>query len=153
MGMVEAGRVKLDELEVGDAGASPPGHGDPITRRDIGVAGVKIDLAGPAGGNDHKPGPHRHHLMGFAIEHIGPEDAPLGEAEFGSCNQVDGIVVLKKMNIGMLSGMLFQRRLNSTTRGIGGMHHPPMGMAAFAGQVQLMIATTRFHFGERDPLI
>ena len=37
--------MELDKLQVGDLGASPVGHGHPISGGDGGVGGVEIDLA------------------------------------------------------------------------------------------------------------
>ncbi len=50
VGVVKTGRVKLDELHVGDLRPRPVGHGNPICRSDVGIRGDQIDLAGAAGG-------------------------------------------------------------------------------------------------------
>ena len=49
MGMIKAGRMKLDEFHVCDAATRAPAHGDAIAGRGIGIGGVKINLAGAAG--------------------------------------------------------------------------------------------------------
>ena len=48
--MIQRRRVKLIELEVRHATACAPGHGDTVSRRDIRVGGVLINLGCPAGG-------------------------------------------------------------------------------------------------------
>src|SRR4051794_36807654 len=45
LGMIEAGRVKLDELHVRNRRAGPISHGDAIARRDVWIGSVEIDFA------------------------------------------------------------------------------------------------------------
>ena len=76
--MKETGRMKLDELHVGDDRAGAPGHRHAVAGRDRGVGRVEINLAAAAGGEDETIGANRFHLAGFFIEHINAEAAILG---------------------------------------------------------------------------
>ena len=53
--IVQAGRVELHHLHVGDAAARPPRHGDPIASRAARRGRVEIGAAGAAGGEDRCP--------------------------------------------------------------------------------------------------
>ncbi len=77
-GVVEACRVKLVELHVGDPAARPPGHGNAVTTGAVGVAGVQIDLAGAPGGQYHHAGLKHMHMVVAPVERIGA-----GAAQFG----------------------------------------------------------------------
>jgi hypothetical protein len=50
VGVVQAGRVELDEFHIGDAAAGAPGHRDTVAGGGVGVGRVQVDLAGAAGG-------------------------------------------------------------------------------------------------------
>ena len=73
--VVEARRVELEELHVGDARADPIGHGDAVARRDVGVRGVEVDLAGAAGRQHDGARDDGHHLAGPLVEQVGAEHA------------------------------------------------------------------------------
>ena len=46
----EGGGVELHEFHVGDGGPGPVGHGDAVAGGHVRVAGVQVDLAGAAAG-------------------------------------------------------------------------------------------------------
>ena len=73
--VIEAGRMELDELHVGDAAAGAPGHGDAVAGRGVGIGGVEVDLAGAAGGEHGMAGAEGDHPVAVAVEHIGAEAA------------------------------------------------------------------------------
>ena len=50
MRVVKAGRVKLIEFHVGHPTAGTPGHGNTVASGAVRIAGVQVDLAGPASG-------------------------------------------------------------------------------------------------------
>ena len=62
-------------------------------------------------------------------------------------------MILEQVDVGVFARALFQRGFHGPAGGVGGVHHPPMGVPPLAGQVKLMRAAVRFHFGERNPLI
>ena len=72
LGMIETGGVKLDEFHVGDPTTGPPGHGDAVSGGDIGIAGVKVCLAGAAGGQDYRPSAERIDVSRLTIEDVCP---------------------------------------------------------------------------------
>src|SRR5436190_23710136 len=63
--VVEAGRVELHELHVGDATAGSPRHGDAIARRAPRCGRIKIGPARPAGRQYCRSGDDRTHLSGL----------------------------------------------------------------------------------------
>ena len=60
--MVEAGRVELHEFHVGDGGPRPIGHGHSVSRSDVGIARVEVDLAGTAAGEQGDGGEKEIHF-------------------------------------------------------------------------------------------
>ena len=54
----ERGRVKLDELEIGDARSGMPRQGDAVARRDRGIGRFAEDLSCTAGGQQHPRSAH-----------------------------------------------------------------------------------------------
>src|SRR5260370_18267086 len=68
--MVQAGRMKLVELQVRDCRARAIRHRDAIARRDIGIGRVEIDLAGAARREHRGARDHFADLVGFAIERV-----------------------------------------------------------------------------------
>ncbi len=74
-GVVEAGGVELHELHVGDPAAGAPGHGDAVAGGHVRVAGVEVDLAGTAGGEDHAAGDQGHDLSRAPVQHVGADTA------------------------------------------------------------------------------
>ena len=64
--VIQTGRVKLDKFHIGDAAARAPGHGNPVARAGVGIAGVEINLAGPARGQHGLAG--REYVDAFLAE-------------------------------------------------------------------------------------
>src|SRR5690625_3941714 len=48
--VIQAGRMKLIELHVGDTAAGAPRHGDAVAGRAVWIAGEQVDLAGSSSG-------------------------------------------------------------------------------------------------------
>ncbi len=76
--VIEAGGVELDEFHVADPGPGPVGHGDAVAGGDVRVAGIEIDLAHPAGGQEGDGGRKGVHLAGQGVEDVGPQTGLLG---------------------------------------------------------------------------
>lgn len=93
-GVVETGRVKLDELHVRDGGAGAPGHRKSVARRGVGVGGVEVSFsAAPGGENDTGRFDHADFVL-FDIENIGAENAVIGDrAELARRDEIDGVVI------------------------------------------------------------
>src|SRR6185369_13433997 len=95
--MVETSRMELDELEIADAAARPPGHRNAVARSDVRVGRVEINLAGAACGEQRRACTERFDLAARDVEHVG---APaLGtsarDAELLVDQQVDRETVLE----------------------------------------------------------
>ena len=67
--------MELDELHVRDLGAGAPGKGHAVAGRNVGVAGVEVDLTAAAGGEDCIRGADRVDLVRLLVEHIGAHAA------------------------------------------------------------------------------
>ncbi len=135
--MEQAGRVKLDELHIGDPATGPPGHGDAVAGRDVRVAGIQVDLARATGGQHHAAGRHRDDVASGNIQQIGTVASPLYPAAVlvVGGDQIDRDVVLEYPDIGVAIELADKRRLDRLPGGIGGVHHSPMAVSALAGQV------------------
>jgi hypothetical protein len=81
---VEAGRVKLDELEVSDGCACPNGHRQAVAGRHRRVGGLAIDLAGAAGREQHARRPEGDEFTALRLGQDPRHPAALGG------EQVDG---------------------------------------------------------------
>ena len=73
LGVIQTGGVKLDEFHVADAGPGPVGDGHAVAGGDIRVAGIEIDLAGAAGGQQDDGGDEGVDLAGGGIEDVGAQ--------------------------------------------------------------------------------
>ena len=68
--MVQNGRVKLNELHVGDFGSGTVCHGDTRTAGDIGIAGVQINFARTAAGQRCGVTEEGQDLAGAGIQRV-----------------------------------------------------------------------------------
>ena len=109
LGVVETGGVELDEFHVGHADPGPVADGHPVAGGDVGVAGVEIDLAGAAGGQQDDGGDEGVDLTGVLIENvntdagffgIGDDGAPADQLVPG--DQIHGDVVFVNGDVGLL---------------------------------------------------
>src|SRR3990170_1606421 len=91
--MVQAGGVELDELHVGDLRADPVAHGYAVACRDVRVAGIQVDLPGPAGGEHGRLGQEGIDGSGLLVEGIRPPDSLFFSRghELGMGGEVDGV--------------------------------------------------------------
>jgi hypothetical protein len=68
--VIEAGGVELDELQVGHGGAGAVSHGDAVAGGDVRVAGVQVDFARAAGGQQGNAGAEGLDPARLVIQHI-----------------------------------------------------------------------------------
>jgi hypothetical protein len=152
--MIETGRMELHELHVGDPTARAPGHGDAVAGGDVGVAGVEIDLVGPAGGQHHEAGEEGLDLPVAEIEDIGAQTAMLAMSrQMSGRDEIDGDVLLIERHIGALTHLAFERGGDRTPGGIGGMDHAPMCVTALTCEMIAAGCTLIGVARELDPLI
>ena len=109
LGVIQTGGVKLDEFHVGNVGPGPVGDGHPVAGGDIRVAGIEIDLAGAAGGQQDDGGNEGVDLTGVLIEDvdthagflgIGDDRAPADQLMPG--DEIHGDLVFEDGDIGLL---------------------------------------------------
>ena len=72
--------MELNEFHVADGCAGAPGHGDAVARGDVGIGGVKIDLAASAGRQRNAVAAQGDYVAGFGVEDVHADDAILGGA-------------------------------------------------------------------------
>src|SRR5690348_5239633 len=111
MGMIKAGRMKLDELHVCHPAACPPAHSDAVPSGGIRIGGVEIDLAGAASCQHRIMCANGADSAGHAIQHIGSIAAvatlvtlariPPEVNQFAGGNEIDCNMMLKHGDIGM----------------------------------------------------
>ena len=133
--VIEAGRVELDELHVGDATAGAPGHGNTVTRGGIGVRGVNINLACAAGCQHGLLGAEGLDTIVSDVEYISAEAAELRSGEFGTGNQVNGDVVFEGLDVWVVAHLVGQCFLYGCTGSVVDVDHATMAMTAFSRQV------------------
>src|SRR5438094_368666 len=79
LGVIEAGRVELEELHVGDRRAGAVGHGDAVAGGDVGVGGVEVDLARAARAEEGRARGEALDLARRAVDDVGaPADRARG---------------------------------------------------------------------------
>jgi hypothetical protein len=140
--VIEAGGVELVELEIGHAASGAPGHGDAIARRGVGVGGVEIGLARTSRSQHHEACREEIHRALLDIQHIGPAAATLAR------DQVDGDVAFEDLDVRMTLRLFDQRVRNRASGRIGRVDDAAMAVAAFHGQVEVLVAIGRDEFGE-----
>ena len=72
LGMVEAGGMELDELEVRERRSGAIRHGQAIAGGHVGIRGVEVDLAAAAGRQHGDLGGDGHDVAARAVEHVRP---------------------------------------------------------------------------------
>ena len=137
--VVEAGRVELEELHARDRRAGAESHRDAVAGRDVGVAGVEVDLAGAAGGEQGRRGEEGVHAAAAAVQHVGAPDAvvPVADrpAQARLEDQVDRDVVLEDADPGVRPAALDQALLDLPPRRVLGVQDAPARVAALHAEV------------------
>ena len=133
--MVEARRVELDELHVLDLRAGAPREGDAVARRDVGVAGVEVDLAAAARRQHGVGRTDRVDLVRLLVEHVGADAAvrPL-HADALRDDEVDDDRVLVRLDLGVAAQGAEHRGLALLARDVARVEDAPRRMAALAAE-------------------
>ena len=139
LAMIKAGRMKLDELHVADARPRPIGHGHAVAGGDVGIGRVKIDLAAPAGGQQHGAGGEGLDVVAIFVQDVGAQ-AAVGRAlvarQLAGGNEINGDMILKHLDVGMFGHGGQQGAFDLAARHILGVEDAPFGVPAFAAQIQ-----------------
>ena len=136
--MVQAGGMELNELHVGDAAAGPPSHGDAVPGGAVWVAGVEIDFAGPAGGENHEAGLENLHMAAAAVQHISAGAAVAVAPQLAQVDEVDGDAVIEKLYPGMVQRFLGQLGDHRLAGGVRHMQDAAKGVASLLGEVEFV---------------
>ena len=144
LGVVQAGGVELEELHVGERGACPVRHRHPVSRRDVGIAGVQVDLARPSGGEESGARSEALHVSILDIEHVGAESAIRArQPRAAGRQQIDGAVVFQQGDVRMRAGPGQKRALDLPSRGIPVVEDPANRVTALAPERELRRARRR----------
>ncbi len=128
--------MELDELEIFYRQAGAPGHGQPVARSYVRIAGIKVNLAPPARGQDGVRRARGGNLPGLLIEEIHTRAAIFpGKSQVAGGYQVNAHAMLKDGHPGHRPHAVQQQPLHFVARDVPAMQHPPAGMAAFAAQI------------------
>lgn len=151
--MIQAGRMKLDELHICYTTARAPGHGNAIAGTGIGVTGVKINFGGSPGSQHHVPGRARTYRARSLVEHVQTHAAIWATlSELGSADQIDGNTLLQHRNVRLAAHPVLQGANNCPAGGILGVEDAPVAVAALAREVVPGSAIGAVFVTERDPL-
>ena len=102
--IVEAGRVELHELHVGDAAARPPRHGDAVAGRAARRGRIEVGAARAAGGEDRRPAGQRFDPLLLAVVGVEAVDRAAGREmrRVAAGDEVDRDHVGHQRDVGML---------------------------------------------------
>ena len=147
--------MKLHKFHVCHAATCAPGHGDAVTGADVRVGGIQVNFARATGSRDRVLCRQCDYFAGLVVEHIRTQAAvwPVTGGlleQFVRGDEVDRDMVFKDGNVWMLAHAICQRGLYCLARRVSDMHHAPVAMATFAGQVQAIIVGFA---GEIDALL
>ena len=134
--VVEAGGVELDELHVRDLRARAPGEGHAVARRDVGIAGIEVDLAAAARREDRVRGTHGVDLVRRLVEHVRAHTAVGAlQAEAARDDEVDHDRLLAHVEDGMLPQRADHRGLALLAGDVARVENAAHGVAALAAEV------------------
>jgi hypothetical protein len=137
LGVVEAGRVELDELHVHDGGPRPVGHGDAVSRRDLRVAGVDVDLAAAPGGQQGQRRANPPDLAALLVEQVGTDHPGRpGPRQLLGGHQVHGQDVSEDLDPGVVLAAGHQHPLDLLAGEVGRVEHTTVGVATLPAQVE-----------------
>ena len=128
--VIQAGWMKLIKLHIRNSTSSAPSQRNAIATGHIWIRSILIYFARSTRGQCGKSAANNFHMFLVAGPYISTDTAFI--IGFTS-NQIDSVIALKHMNIGMLVNCLCQRYLNSLSGGISGMKDPSVAMPAFSG--------------------
>jgi hypothetical protein len=135
--VVEARRMKLHELHVGQRCARAVRHRHPVARGDVGIACVQVHLPGAAGGQERDVSEKTLNLAALLVEHVGSQRAILA-AEAGAVHghQIHRAVGLEQRDLGVSAHAPQQHAFDFAPSGVAVMQNTPVAVAALAAEVE-----------------
>ncbi len=134
--VVQAGRVELHKFQIGHPAAGAPRHCNAVAGRGVGIGCVEIDLTGAAGGEHGMAGGEGLNLAGVPVQRIGAVDLPFLAAGALARYEVDGDVLLERIDVGVGANPVQQAGLHRVAGGVVCVHDPASGVSALTGEVQ-----------------
>ena len=135
--VVEAGRVELHELHVGDAAPGAPRHRDPVPGRAARRGRVKIGAARAASGEDRRAGKQCLDPARAPVERIHAMDRARGRKflSMSPGDEVDRDHVGDQGDIGVRDSGIFERLLDRPAGGVGDMDDAAVAVPTLARQM------------------
>ena len=87
--------MELVELQVADAAARAPRHGDAVTASAVRIACVQVNLRSAPGRQYDEARLKSFHFTGVAVEHVSAQAAPAWTTELVLGDQVDSDALLQ----------------------------------------------------------
>lgn len=141
MWVVQAGRMKLDELHIVHSTTRPPSGGNAVPGSCIRIGGVQVHLASAPRGQHRVGRAHRDDLVAFFIQGVQAQASVwlrVAGVEFFGGDQVHQGVVLEQVDIGALTHLSHQGALNRRTSCICHVHDAALAVPALARQMKLV---------------
>ena len=125
--------MELHKLHVRDRRAGPPRHGHAVAGRDVGIRCVEINLSATAGREHDSIRANRFYFACFFIQNINAKATILRrETKLGRSDQIDGHVVLKKIDPRLACQLLQQSVLDLLPA--------TLRMTGFAAKIELAMS-------------
>src|SRR5215472_3755865 len=114
-GMIQAGRIELDEFHVRNGRSSPIGHRHPIAGRYVWIRGVKIYFSASARGQKRARGGKGLDFTGSLIQRINPQTALIAtRSDLLAGYEINRDMVLENRDVFMTSHRGEQSALDLT---------------------------------------
>ena len=142
--MKQAGGMKLDKLHVCNFSARTVGHGDAITRGNVGIGGDQIHLAGTARAQDSVFGAISVNPVLIDIQNIGAQTVDDGSLAVFLDDQVNADMIFIDFNVRQCGDSLVQCAFNFPSGKVLGVQDTPPVVTPFLSQIVKMRGLFRF---------
>ena len=152
---VQAGGVELEELHVGDVGASAHRHGDAVAGAHARIGRAREELPGAARGEEHRAGEETELGAVTSTHDLRAHASKRGRIRFVRLDgeEVDGGVVFVKRDVGMRASALQERAFDLFARHVRGVDDAVLAVPTLPGEVKLAGLVAGELGAEADELI
>ena len=136
--------MKLVEFHIRDPATCAPCHGDPITGRAVGIAGVLVNLTRAAGRKDDVRSLDDLNVARFSVVAVCPQSSCRVRLWRISRDHVDRDSLGQNADVGVTGHAIYERRCDSSTCRICNVQNPPVRVAAFPSQMRAIVLLVEF---------
>src|SRR6185436_7719500 len=150
-GMIQTGRLELDEFHIGDASAGAISHRYAVAGGNVRIGCIKINFAATACGQESDWRSEGFNLAGGVVENIDSEAGiSICGADFMAGDQIDTKMIFEDGDVALSRDRGEQGTLNLAASHILGMENSALGMPTFLSKVQLArpMGAWNFAFGK-----